>query len=250
MRAINLIPAEERRARAGAGRSGGLAYVLLGTLALLAVLAAVYGVTTKAANDKRAELTDVTARAAQAQREADALVGYTDFSAVRRQRADVVKALAAKRVDWAHVLHEVARTVPSDAWLTSLHAKSGAAPAGAATGTPAAGATPSATASSPAGGAAAPSIDLTGCTTGQSAIPKLMAALRRIDGIEDVTLASSTKGAAGSAAAGSSSPPGTSGAGGGPCAKPGRATFALTLTFHAQAAPAGAAVTATAGSTP
>lgn len=251
MRAINLIPAEERRARAGAGRSDGLAYVLLGGLAVLAVLAAIYGVTTKAANDKRAELTNVTARAAAAQRTADALVGYTDFSAVRQQRTGAVKALAAKRVDWAHVLHEVARTMPSDAWLTSLHAKSGAAPAGAAPGTSATGATPSATGASPAGAAAAPpSIDLTGCTTGQPAIPELMAELRRIDGVADVTLASSTKGASGSAATASSTAASTSGAGGGPCTKPGRATFALTLTFHAQAAPAGSADTATAGSTP
>lgn len=254
MRAINLIPAEERRARAGAGRSDGLAYVLLGTLALLAVLAAIYGITTKAAHDKQAELADTTARAAAAERLADSLVGYADFSTVRRQRAQAVKALAAKRVDWAHVLHEVARTMPSNAWLTSMHATSGAATAGAASGAPSAGTTPATAASTAAAATAAPSIDLTGCTTGQGAVPALMAELRRIDGVAGVSLASSTKGASGAGAApapsGSSTAASSSGSGGGPCSKPGRATFALTLSFRAQAASAGSAATATAGSTP
>jgi Tfp pilus assembly protein PilN len=255
MRAINLIPAEERRARTGAGRSDGLAYLLLGTLAVFAVLAVVYGVTIKAAHDKQAELADTTARAAAAERAAESLVGYADFAAVRRQRAEAVKTLADKRVDWAHVLHEVARTMPSNAWLTSMHAASGAATAGAAGATPPAGTTPSpAAGSTPAAPAAAPSIELTGCTTGQHAVPALMAALRRIDGIADVNLSSSAKGASAGGAAGSSSAApsaaGTSGSGGGPCSRPGRATFAMTLSFRAQAASAGSAATATAGSTP
>jgi Tfp pilus assembly protein PilN len=255
MRAINLIPAEERRARAGAGRSDGLVYVLLGTLAMLTVLAAVYGMTTKAAHDKQAELADTTARAAAAERTAASLVGYADFSTVRRQRAEAVKGLAAKRVDWAHVLHEVARTVPSNAWLTSMHAKSGGATPSAAGTTLSNGTTPSTAATSSAVSATtAPSIDLTGCTTGQRAVPALMAELRRIDGVADVSLASSTKGGSGSGAAASSpassTAAGASGSGGGPCSKPGRTTFAMTLSFRAQAASAGSAATATTGSTP
>jgi Tfp pilus assembly protein PilN len=252
MRAINLIPAEERRGGSAAGRSGGLVYVVLGTLGLLAALAAMYGVATKANRDKQAELADVTARAAAAERAAHALAGYTDFAAVRRQRAQAVKTIAEGRVDWAHVLHEVARTVPSDAWLTSLHAKSGAAATGAANPTPAGGTTPSAAAGSATGAApAAPLIDLDGCTTGQSAVSKLMAELRRIDGVAKVQLTSSAKGTAAGSAGASSSSASTSGASGGPCSKPGRATFAMTLSFRAPAAPAAAApATATAGSTP
>jgi Tfp pilus assembly protein PilN len=251
MRAINLIPAEERRGGSAAGRSGGLVYVLLGTLTLLAALAAMYGVATKATRDKQAELADVTARAAAAERAAHALAGYTDFAAVRKQRAEAVKTLAEGRVDWAHVLHEVARTMPSGAWLTSLHAKSGApVTTGAGGSTPPGGTTPAASAAT---GAApvAPSIDLAGCTTGQSDVSKLMAELRRIDGVAKVQLASSAKGAAAASAATPSTGASASGAAGGTCTKPGRATFAMTLTFRAPAAPAAAApATPTAGSTP
>ena len=242
MRAINLIPVEERRGGATAGRSGGLVYVVLGTLALLAALAAMYGVAAKATHDKEAQLADVTARADAAERTAHALAGYTDFAAVRRQRAQAVKTLAEGRVDWAHVLHEVGRTMPSDAWLTSLHAKSGAASAAAGSST----ATPSSGDVAPTGAApGAPSIELAGCTTAQSSVSQLMADLRRIDGVAGVRLASSAKAGAASASTAAAS------ASAGPCAKRGRVTFALTLSFRAKAAPAaGAPATATAGSTP
>jgi Tfp pilus assembly protein PilN len=243
MRAINLIPLEERRGSTAGGRSGGLVYVLLGTLTLLAALAAMYGVAAKATHDKQAKLADVTARAAAAERTAQALAGYTDFAAARRQRSQAVKTLADRRVDWAHALREVARTMPSRTWLTTLHATSGAATAGSATGTPA----PSLGGSAPAAAATgAPSIDLAGCTTAQSAVSQLMADLRRVDGVAGVRLTSSTKGST-SASAGSSA---SASASAGPCSVPGRVTFALTLSFRAKAAAAAAPATSTAGSTP
>lgn len=244
MRAINLIPVEERRSGATAGRSGGLVYVLLGTLTLLAALAAMYGVVTKATRDKTAEVADVTARAAAAERTAHALAGYTDFANVRAQRAQAVKGLADGRIDWAHALHEVARTMPSGAWLTSLHATSGSTSAGSPTATPSTGGAAS-TGATPG----APSIELAGCTTAQSAVSKLMADLRRVDGVAGVRLASSAKTGAASGAAGSSAAAAGASGSAGPCAKPGRLNFTLTLSFRAKTAPA-AAAPATTGSTP
>lgn len=238
MRAINLIPLEEQGSRSAAGRSGGLVYVLLGALTLLAALAAMYGVAAKATHDKKAELADVTARAAAAEKTAHDLVPYTGFADVRRQRTQAVAALANARVDWAHVLHELARTMPSDAWLTSVHAKNGPATA-----------TPSSAPAAPAGAApAGPSVDIAGCTTAQSAVPALMADLRRIDGVSGVRLATASKGDAGSA---SGAAPAAAAAAGsdGPCAKPGRVTFAMTLSLRTAAA-AGAAAPVTATATP
>jgi Tfp pilus assembly protein PilN len=237
MKAINLIPGDAQRGGITAGRSGGLVYVVLGTLTLLAALAAMYGVAAKATRDKRAELADVTARAAAAERATNALARYTDFATLRAQRTQAVRTLAEGRVDWAHALHELARTMPSNAWLTSLHAKSGAATATASS----AGTAPAAAAPG------APSIELGGCTTAQSTVSALMADLRRVDGVADVRLASANKDGA---AATSSTSAGAS-AGAGPCAKAGRVTFALTLSFRAKATSAAAApATATAGSTP
>jgi Tfp pilus assembly protein PilN len=244
MRAINLIPIEEQGGRSAAGRSGGLVYVLLGALTLLAALAAMYGVAAKATHDKQAELADVTTRAAAAERTAHALAPYTGFGDVRRQRTQAVTSLANARVDWAHVLHELARTMPSGSWLTSVHAKTGGATA-----------TPSAATTTPAAGApAGPSVDLTGCTTAQSAVPALMADLRRIDGVSGVRLTTASKAEAASGAGAASASTAAASASDGPCAKPGRVTFAMTLSLRTSAsAAAGAAApvtaTATAGST-
>jgi Tfp pilus assembly protein PilN len=242
MRAINLIPVDERRGTTTAGRSGGLVYVLLGTLTLVAALAAMYGVATKATHDKQAELADVTARAAAAERTAHELAGYTDFAAARRQRTEAVKALADRRVDWAHALRELARTMPAHAWLSSLHATSGA-PAAGPTAPPAPSLGGSAPDAPPTG---APTIELKGCTTAQSAVSQLMADLRRVDGVAAVRLASSAK--AGTSGT-SGSAPATSSASG-PCSVPGRVSFAVTLSFRAKAPAAAAPATATAGSTP
>lgn len=241
MRAINLIPIEEQSGRS-AGRSGGLVYVLLGALTLLVALAAMYGVAAKATHDKQAELADVTARAAAAERTAHALAPYTGFADVRGQRTQAVTTLAKARVDWAHVLHELARTMPSDAWLTTVHAKTSAATA-----------TPSSVPAAPAGAAAGgPTVELAGCTTAQSAVPTLMADLRRIDGVTGVRLASASKGDAASGAAAASAPAATGSSG--PCAKPGRVLFAMTLSLRTAASAATGAdapvtATPTSGST-
>jgi Tfp pilus assembly protein PilN len=243
MKAVNLIPLDERRGAAAAARSGGAVYALLAALATLAVLAATYGLVTRAAHDRARQLADVTARADAADAAAGRLSAYVDFAALRQQRTAAVKTLAGGRTDWAHILREIARTMPSDAWLTSLHGTTGAstgpAPAGAA-------ASP-APAAAAATAAAAPSIELGGCTTSQTAASRLMVDLRSIDGIADVKLNSSAKGATSQASPAS----GGSGSGSGPCSGPGRATFAMTLAFKA---PAPGAPTptrdATAGSTP
>ena len=73
MKAVNLIPSEERRGSTRAGASGGAAYVLLGVLALLVVMAGAYAVAGKNLNDKRSELARVTREAEAAEAKAKAL---------------------------------------------------------------------------------------------------------------------------------------------------------------------------------
>ena len=117
MKAVNLIPAEERRTPGGSG-SGLGSYILLGVLALVVALSALYTISNRTISDRRHELADVQARAQATSAEAQALQAYTSFTTLRQKRSETVRSLAASRFDWSKALHEVARTIPSNAWLT------------------------------------------------------------------------------------------------------------------------------------
>jgi Tfp pilus assembly protein PilN len=201
MRAVNLIPADQQRGAGGAaGRSGGGAYILLGALALIVVMAAAYVHTGKSADSKKAELARVTQEASAAEARAQSLQGFTKFSSLRTKRVDTVSQLAASRFDWSHALREVARVLPTNAWLSSL------------TGTT----SPSVSVGGGGGSAlrsalAVPAIEMQGCTTSQASVARMMARLRLIDGVQRVTLEDSTKvQAAGGAVADSGSAGGSS----------------------------------------
>jgi Tfp pilus assembly protein PilN len=181
MRAVNLIPVEERRGM-GAGGSGIGSYIVLGVLALVVIVSAAMTVTNRSIADRRHELADVQARAQASTAEATALAGYTTFSALRQKRSETVRSLATSRFDWSHVLHEVARTIPSDAWLTSLRGTvSPTSNIDGGTSDPLRSALPG------------PAIELVGCTTTQDKVAAVIASLRRVDGVQRVSLSSSVK---------------------------------------------------------
>jgi Tfp pilus assembly protein PilN len=196
MRAVNLIPADERRGAGGAaGRSGGAAYILLGTLALLVVMAGAYVITGKNLNDKKSELARVNRDAQAAQAKADNLAAYTRFSDLRAKRVQTVTSLANSRFDWAHALREVARVVPGDAWLTTLvgTVAPNVSVDGASTG-----------AASLRGALPNPAVEVSGCTTGNKAVARMLTRMRLIDGVERVSLAQAEKADSGGGAAGGS----------------------------------------------
>jgi hypothetical protein len=190
MKAVNLIPADERRGAGGvAGRTGGGAYVLIGALVLVVCMLAAYATTTRSVNDQKARLADVEQNAAASEAKAAALAPYTAFAALRTARVATVKSIADSRFDWAHAMHELGRTLPENITLTAL------------TGTVS-------TSSSVAGGAGValraaydvPAIALAGCAPGQGAIPPMLAGLRQVDGVRRVALQQSIKGANGATA--------------------------------------------------
>jgi Tfp pilus assembly protein PilN len=145
-------------------------------------LAATYVVSGKSVTDKKAQLADITAQAAAAESKAATLTSYTKFAGIRAKRVDTVSQLAASRFDWSHALHEVARVLPENAWLTSLTATT----------------SPSVSVGGGNGSLRAalnvPAIQVQGCTTSQASVAKLIARLRLIDGVQRVSLEDSTKG--------------------------------------------------------
>jgi Tfp pilus assembly protein PilN len=130
----------------------------------------------------RAELDRLQAEAASAQTQSETLASVQTIRGERDARVQVVKTLAAARIDWAESLDAIARTIPSDVWLSSLSASAapGAGPAGGAGNA-------GAIASSGTG----PSISLSGCAPSQARVARLMPALRAIPSVLDVSLVSS-----------------------------------------------------------
>jgi hypothetical protein len=206
MRAVNLIPSEQRGgAGAGAGRSEGAVYAVLALLGGLAVLALLYGSAHHQLASRRAQIASITVRVQQAQAQAAQLAPYTSFIALREQRMQAVSELVDSRFDWPHAFHELGRVLPPATSISSLTGTIGsatstaAAPATASAGTGAAtsGAVASAT---PPG--SVPTFTLSGCATSQSEVAFTLERLRLIDGVSEVTLTSSAKagGAGGSSA--------------------------------------------------
>jgi Tfp pilus assembly protein PilN len=182
MKAVNLIPADERRGGGSATGSGFASYLVLGVLALIVVVSAAYTISNRTIADRRHELADVQARAQASAAKAAALESYTNFSTLRQKRSETVRSLAASRFDWSHALHEIARTIPSDAWLTSM--RGSVSPTSNVDG---------GTADPLRGSLPGPAIELVGCTTTQDKVAAVISSLRRVDGVERVSLSSSAK---------------------------------------------------------
>ena len=225
MRAVNLIPSEQRGGGGlDGGRSGGAVYLVLGGLAMLAVLIGVWAITGSRVTDRRAELQRLQAEVSAAQSQSAQLQSTDTIRAEREQRAATVRALAAARIDWASSLDAIARTLPDNTWLSKLTASSvpGATPGG----TGGAGAVASST--------LGPSIQIGGCSPSQASVARLMPRLRAVPGVANVTLVRTQK-----------TEPGA-GTGTGDCAD---VTFEMVLLFAA-AAPDPAATAAPAAPAP
>jgi Tfp pilus assembly protein PilN len=180
MRAVNLIPADERRG--GGGDTGLAPYLVLGVLALVVAFSAAYALASRSISDRRDELANVQAQTKVIADEAAALQAYSSFSALSTRRTETVRSLAASRFDWSHALHEVARTLPSSAWLTAMRAT--VTPTTKVDG----GVTDPLRASLPV-----PAIEVVGCTTSQDKVAGVISSLRRVDGVKRVSISSSEK---------------------------------------------------------
>lgn len=232
MKAVNLIPAEERRGAGGAaGRTGGGAYVIIGALALLVLMLVALATTTRSRNDQQAKLAELQRQAATTEAKAADLAPYAAFAALRTTRVATVKSIADSRFDWAGVMRELGRTLPRNITLTAL------------TGTVS-------TSSAKSGGAAVPlrtaydvpAVELVGCAPSQAAIPPMLASLRQVDGVRRVTLQQSVKSENTTAASSTATADGTQRR-----APDCRRSFQAVIFFDAPPAAAGPAVAAAPG---
>lgn len=184
MRPVNLIPMDSAR---GGGRfsidDGRGAYVVIAVLAAMVAMTGAWAMSKNQLGEQRTELSRVVAVAAAAEARTAALKPYTDFAVLRQARVDTVSGLLDGRYDWSRSLRDIGRVIPSHVSITSL----------IATASPDAKVEGGGSGQSVRGAAAGPAIDLVGCARTTRQVADLMIALRAIDGVGQVKLASAEK---------------------------------------------------------
>jgi Tfp pilus assembly protein PilN len=189
VRAVNLIPPDQRRGSSAPGQTGAGVYVLLGGLAALLIAVGAYVLSANSIATNKDKLAKVTAEANKAEAQAAALKPYRDFASLSRLRTQTVSQLAGSRFDWETAIRQVSRVLPSDTWLSSfvgtvapgVSIQGGSGGGGAGTGDTLRATQP------------VPAFELVGCTTSQSEVSRIMARLRRVKGVTRVTLSQSLK---------------------------------------------------------
>jgi Tfp pilus assembly protein PilN len=180
MKAVNLIPTDQRRAQASGEHSGG-GYVVLGVLAVLLLMAVAYVVTANGVNNNKTTAAKAKQEADTLEAQASQLQSFTNFSSVKQARLEAVKAAAESRFDWERLIREVSRVMPDGSWLQSTDASVLGDTSGGTTPAPT---TPAATTTVPAG----PTATFIGCTPRQSEVAKILVRLREMHRVTDVKL--------------------------------------------------------------
>ena len=199
MRAVNLIPAETRKAGRGIQPGGlGPGFGVLGLLGVALLLVTLYVLTSNTISDRKVKLAALQAQVTQEQAVAGQLSAYATYTHLAQARALTVTQIAQSRFDWHSALADLSRVVPANASLTSLMATAspGSTVSGGAANT-----------GSLRSAIAAPAFQISGCTASHDDVARLMSRLRLINGVQRVTLSDSVKqsgGATGSSAGGSS----------------------------------------------
>lgn len=179
MRAVNLIPAEQRRGAGGlAGRSGGVVYVLPGGLVVLVVLGVVYAFAVHGVADHTTELEGLTQQVTTVNAEASALQPYVDIAAVSAAKVQQVTAIAQTRFNWPTAMAQLAMALPNDVAFTSLSASTGSL---VAPGTIVPAGTPGA------------SVTLTACANSQGEVPAILVNLTSVPGVSNVHLSTTVE---------------------------------------------------------
>jgi hypothetical protein len=214
MKAVNLIPGEQRQGAGGisdlTGRSGGAALIVLGVIVALAVMIVMYGSAHHSISSQDGEVAQIKAETTVVEARTGRLTPYANFVTMADQRTETVAQLVQARFDWSHALRELGRVLPAGTSLSALHGTVGASTTGSSSSSSSSAASTAASSTPPG---STPIFTLTGCATSQSVVAQALQRLRLMDGSSEVQLQSSTKaetggasgGSGGSAAAGSCS---------------------------------------------
>ena len=174
MRAVNLIPSDQRRATP-TGKASGAAYVVVGVLAVFLAMAVAYVLTSNKVNEHETNAAEAKQEADALEAEAARLGSFTNFATIKNQRLAAVIATSKTRFDWERLMRELSLIMPEGSWLrtTSASVLGEESP----------------TAETPtAGSATGPTATFVGCTRKQSEVATLMVRMRHLHRATDVKL--------------------------------------------------------------
>jgi Tfp pilus assembly protein PilN len=180
MRAVNLLPRDERAKRTTAEQAP--IYVGLGLLLVVTVVLCVMFLGASASvKDKQNALGDAKAQLAQLPPLPKAQTAIeAGLAGEQKARVSAVTSALSRRVSWDRVLREFATVLPDDVWLTSLSAHAPSSPASAAPAAPA------------APGAAPDGFVINGYTYSQDGVARLLSRLNVLPDLSNVQLQTSS----------------------------------------------------------
>jgi Tfp pilus assembly protein PilN len=179
MRPVNLLPAKNRPHQVDGSKSGS-AYIIVAVMGLLLAGVVAYVLQTNKISQARTDTSVAEQKTAEARAKAVQNGPYANFAQVKQQRVDSVKQLADGRFDWERTLRELALVLPDGVWVQNFDAATTGATDGTSTST---------------GATANPTMRLHGCALKQPMVAKTLLHLKRLEGVSDVTLSDSTRGA-------------------------------------------------------
>lgn len=177
MKAVNLIPNDQRRAQ-GSGAQSGSAYIVIGVLVTLLAMVGGYVLTTNKATQSKNDAAAAKAEADSFEAEVAQRGSFTNFSQIKDMRLTSVSGVAETRFDWERLMRELSRVMPSGSWLQTTDASVTGDVSGAEAATPVAGTTV----------VPEPKANLVGCTPHQSDVAQMMVRMRQLHRVSDVEL--------------------------------------------------------------
>ncbi len=175
MRAVNLLPRDERRARRQPGAV--MLTAVLGSVLLTALLSGWFLMASSGVSDRQGELDGLRAElAAIPPPPAPTPVEQTNLVAEKDARLTALGTALGSRIAWDRILREVSLVIPDDVWLESMNTN---------------GPDPSAAAPAPGQAAPAGGFSITGYTYSHDGVARLLARLSIIPHLDNVKLGSS-----------------------------------------------------------
>jgi Tfp pilus assembly protein PilN len=217
MRAVNLIPPDERRGDSAPLRTGPLVYVLVAGLALLLLGIVAVALTSKQVSDRNSEKASLEQQLTEETARANSLAPFAQFRAVQESRAKTMRSLADSRFDWTRVLRELALVLPDNISLKTL----------AGTVSPQVQVDENEQIELRAN-VPGPALEISGCASDQKTVAEFVSSVEDIDGVTRVGLDNSGKADATASAGGGAS---------GDCADPQPFKFQMVVAFDAVPTP-------------
>jgi Tfp pilus assembly protein PilN len=189
MRAVNLLPAGATSGRRwGAGDRGAAKRVFVGgalvAAVLMAALVAAFVHAHSSVANKQETLAGLEQKVATAKAEAAAAQAARAGAQARRV---AVTEVTSKRITWEQVLRDLSRVLPANVWLQNLQAQSPTPTVAASTTSTAS------TMTTPSTGATPTAFVVTGFTSSQKGVARVIDRLSVLPWLSDVSLQQSTR---------------------------------------------------------